>query len=71
MLKISMIDLYWKGRKGIRVIQSQRSNTKSNKIIEDSKKMGIGEMIKQNKKTVIRNDDNAKLTQPFLYWLWF
>ena len=29
--------------------------------------MGIGEMIKQNKKTVIRNDDNAKLTQPFLY----
>lgn len=71
MLKISMIDFYWKGRKGIRVIQSQRSNTKSNKIIEDSKKMGIGEMIKQNKKTVIRNDDNAKLTQPFLYWLWF
>lgn len=71
MLKISMIDLYWKGRKGIRVIQSQRSNIKSNKIIEDSKKMGIGEMIKQNKKTVIRNDDNAKLTQPFLYWLWF
>lgn len=66
MLKISMIDLYWKGRKGIRVIQSQRSNIKSNKIIEDSKKMGIGEMIKQNKKTVIRNDDNAKLTQPFL-----
>ena len=63
--------MYWKGRKGIRVIQSQRSNIKSNKIIEDSKKMGIGEMIKQNKKTVIRNDDNAKLTQPFLYWLWF
>ena len=29
--------------------------------------MGIGEMIKQNKKTIIRNDDNAKLTQPFLY----
>lgn len=71
MLKISMIDLYWKGRKGIRVIQSQRSNIKSNKIIEDSKKMGIGEMIKQNKKTIIRNDDNAKLTQPFLFWLWF
>lgn len=71
MLKISMIDLYWKGRKGIRVIQSQRSNIKSNKIIEDSKKMGIGEMIKQNKKTIIQNDDNAKLTQPFLFWLWF
>lgn len=71
MLKISMIDLYWKGRKGIRVIQSQRSNIKSNKIIEDSKKMGIGEMIKENKKTIIQNDDNAKLTQPFLFWLWF
>lgn len=69
MLKISMIDLYWKGRKGIRVIQSQRSNIKSNKIIEDSKKMGIGEMIKQNKKTIIQNDDNAKLTQLFLFWL--
>lgn len=62
-----MIDLYRKGRKGIRVIQSQRSNIKSNKIIEDSKKMGIGEMIKQNKKTIIQNDDNAKLTQLFLF----
>ena len=69
MLKISMIDLYRKGRKGIRVIQSQRSNIKSNKVIEDSKKMGIGEMIKQNKKTIIQNDDNAKLTQLFLFWL--
>lgn len=67
MLKISMIDLYRKGRKGIRVIQSQRSNIKSNKVIEDSKKMGIGEMIKQNKKTIIQNDDNAKLTQLFLF----
>lgn len=67
MLKISMIDLYRKGRKGISVIQSQRSNIKSNKVIEDSKKMGIGEMIKQNKKTIIQNDDNAKLTQLFLF----
>lgn len=62
-----MIDLYRKGRKGIRVIQSQRSNIKSNKVIEDSKKMGIGEMIKPNKKTIIQNDDNAKLTQLFLF----
>ena len=29
--------------------------------------MGIGEMIKENKKTIIQNDDNAKLTQPFLF----
>ena len=50
---------YREFKKSIRMMNSQRSDTEKNNLIEEGKKIGIDEMFKRNE--IINNSLNSKI----------